>query len=120
MATNLCLGTHDELYLVNLDLVMYFQADDHYSHVCYASGATFMLSHGLLKIESSIAEQYPLQSNFYRLGRKYIINTSFLFHVNTIKQIVMLADMNGKVHSLHISKPALRELIDMFGDSRNK
>ena len=120
MLTNLCLGGHDEMYLINLEMVMYFQADDHYSHVYYATGATFMISYGLSQIETFIAEQHPHQSNFLRLGRKYVVNISFLFHINTVKQIILLTDLNGTSHSLHIAKPVLRDLIKRFEYSRNK
>ena len=120
MPKNLCLGGHDEMYVINLEMVMYFQADDHYSHVFYATGATFMVSFGLSRIETLITEHYPNQTSFYRLGRKYIVNMSYLFHINTIKQVVLLTDMNGTTHSLHISKPVLRELIEGFNVSRNK
>lgn len=112
MTTNLYLGAHDEFYLINLDMVMYIQADDHYSHVYYATGITFMVSYGLSKIENLISEQHPRQSKFLRLGRKYIVNTTYVFHVNTIKQIILLTDINSNTHSLHIPKPVLRELID--------
>ena len=108
------------MYVINLEIVMYFQADDHYSHVYYATGATFMVSYGLSQIETFIAEQHPFQSNFLRLGRKYVINTSFLFHINTVKQIILLNDLSGTSHSLHIAKPVLRDLIKRFECSRNK
>ena len=108
------------MYVINLEMVMYFQADDHYSHVYYATGATFMVSYGLSQIETFIAEQHPFQSNFLRLGRKYVINTSFLFHINTVKQISLLNDLSGTSHSLHIAKPVLRDLIKRFECSRNK
>lgn len=52
----LCFGLYDELYVVDLGQVMYFQADDHYSHVYYASGTHFMLPFGLSKVESAIGE----------------------------------------------------------------
>ena len=120
MPANLCLGGHDEMYVINLEMVMYFQADDHYSHVFYTTGITFMVSYGLSQIETLISDQYPLQSNFLRLGRKYIVNMSFLFHINTVKQIVLLTDLNGVTHSLHIAKPVLRDLINTFEYSRNK
>jgi DNA-binding LytR/AlgR family response regulator len=120
MSMNLCLGGHDEMYVINLEMVMYFQADDHYSHVFYATGATFMVSFGLSQIVTFITEQYPLQSKFLRLGRKYIVNMSFLFHINTIKQTILLTDLNGATHSLHIAKPVLRDLIRSFECSRNK
>lgn len=118
---NLCLGAHDELYLINLDIVLYFQADDHYVHVFYTTGTTFMISFGLSKIETILSEQYASgQSPFLRLGRKYIINTRYLFHINTVKQIILLTDAHGNNHSLHISKPVLRNVIALLREKDRK
>lgn len=33
LSKTICLSGRDELYLVNLDLVLYMQADDHYTYI---------------------------------------------------------------------------------------
>ena len=33
--TTLCLGSYDELYLIDLNKVVYMEADDHYSNIYY-------------------------------------------------------------------------------------
>lgn len=108
---NLCFGARDELYLVNLDLVMYFQADDHYAYVFYTTGTKFLLPIGLSKIENTLAGQFPHRSPFLRLGRKYIVNIRCLFHINILKQTILLTDAHGNNHALHIAKPVLRDII---------
>jgi len=108
----LCFGLYDELYVVDLGQVMYFQADDHYSHVYYASGTHFMLPFGLSKVESAIGEQPEGSEAFVRLGRKHIVNTRRIFHVSTIKQQLLLADDSGGTVAVKIPKHVLRTLID--------
>lgn len=116
----LCLSTHDELYLINLDLVMYIQVEDHYAHVYYTTGTTFMIPFGLSKIEAAIAEQQEEKlSHIFRLGRKYIVNTHSLFHINTIKQTLFVTDMHGNNHSLKISKEALRKIMGRLKNNSN-
>ena len=51
---SLCLSAHDELYRIDLNQVLYMQADDHYTEVYYASGIHFMVPFGLVRIEAQI------------------------------------------------------------------
>lgn len=111
-AGQLCFGLYDELYVIDMEQVMYFQADDHYSHVYYASGAHFMLPFGLAKVEEAIAGRGDGDGTFVRLGRKYIVNMRRIFHISTMKQILMLSDNSGNTLSIHVPKPVLRTLIE--------
>lgn len=108
----LCFGLYDELYVIDLEQVLYFQADDHYTHVYYASGTHFMLPFGLAKVEAAVAAPDAGGESFMRLGRKYIVNTRRVFHISTVKQVLMLSDNNGNTLSIHIPKPVLRTLIE--------
>jgi hypothetical protein len=68
------LNTYNELYVIDCDVVMYLQADDHYTIVNYLSGAHFMVPFGLSVLEDSIQECCSNDKFLVRLGRKYIIN----------------------------------------------
>ena len=114
---NLLLGAHDELYIIDLDRVLYMQADDHYTDVHYMSGGHFLVPFGLVKIEAAIATMPEARSAMMRLGRKYIVNTRRIFRINTVTELLYLSDSSGDNVSLHISKPVLRSLIDMFKSS---
>ena len=109
----LILSLHDELYMIDLVQTVYFMADDHYTHIYYASGAHFMVPFGLSRIEERLtllAVHYP--HPFLRLGRKYIVNLSSVVNINTTKQQLTLLTHTGKSISLQISKPVLRDLIN--------
>lgn len=117
----LCLSLHDELYLIDLGQTLYFMADDHYTHVYYATGTRFMVPFGLSRIEERLtlfAVHHP--HPFARLGRKYIVNLSAIHNINTTKQQLTLLAANGKSVSLQISKPVLRDLLTMMADEHIK
>ena len=111
---NLCLSDYGELFVIDLDQVVYLQADDHYTHVYYASEAHFMVPFGLSCLEESINDITHQQPFLLRIGRKYIINVKKVFHINVGKQIAVLTNDVGKNISLHISQAALQSLIDKF------
>lgn len=111
---SLCLSAHDELYIIDLDKVLYLQADDHYTDVYYTTGTHFFVPFGLGKVEARLDVMPERRSQFLRLGRKFIINRNRIFRINTVKEQLFLADDRGNQVSLHISKPVLRSLIDMM------
>lgn len=109
---SLCLSAHDELYRIDLNQVLYMQADDHYTEVYYASGIHFMVPFGLVKIEALINNMPEARLFHRRLGRKYIVNTQRIFRINTTKEMLYLNDDAGNSLPLHVSKPVLRTLMD--------
>lgn len=110
----LCLSSHDELYMIDLTKVLYFQADDHYTNVYYTSGAHFLVPFGLVKVEAQVADQPRAREYLLRLGRKYMVNTSRIFRINTTKELLYLACDDGNIVSLHIPKAVLRLLIEQM------
>ena len=114
------LSSYNEMYVIHRDGVLYMQADDHYTRVTYISGAHFMMPFSLSKVEQYICALDTDERFLVRVGRKYIINLHHVFHVNTVKQVVLLADANGKHHSLTLPKQILRNLIVMLSGNINE
>ena len=112
MAT-IYLSGRDEFFAINLNLVVYMQADDHYTHIYMLSGFHFLVPYGLSKIEQMIRHLDDV-SNVIRLGRKYIVNVYYIYHVNFVRSSVHLVDNQGKSIVLHISKPVLRSLVEFM------
>ena len=73
-----------------------------------------MMPFSLSKVEQHIHALDTDERFLVRVGRKYIINLHHVFHVNTVKQVILLADANGKNHSLTLPKQILRNLIEML------
>ena len=110
MENKLCFSVYGELNVVDLDRMLYFEADDHYTHVYYSSGTHFMIPFGLAKV--ALSDKGKAGDAFLRLGRKYIVNTRRVFHVNAVKQVAVLVDDHGTNYTLHLPKPVLRMLME--------
>ena len=121
------LTTYNELYIVDSEQLLYLEADDHYTMVNYTSGTRFMVPFGLSKVEVAISEAFAAASSgenapertLIRVVRKFLINTKHVIHINTMKQVLVLANAHGENFSLHLPKAVLRSLIDLLTGSKN-
>ena len=106
----LCLNSRDELMIIDLEEVAYFQANGNYAHLQYIKGETHLLTVGLSKVEEYIRRSWPkdIASPFVRLGRSLIINQRFLSHISVLRQKLTLSDRGSISYALTISKPVLK------------
>ncbi len=111
----LYLKHHDELYMVDLSLTLYFVADDHYTSVSYSTGANFMIPFGLNRVEELLTNM--TMGSFKRIGRKYIINLGAVHCISTSKQQLTLFTNTGKLVALRLPKSVLRELVNSLPGS---
>ena len=112
--SRICIAAHDELYMLDLDKVVYFQADDHYTYVYYYADKPFLVPFGLSKIQAAILEAGEPANYVVRLGRKHIVNTHRIFRISTVRETIFLIDDAGDKISIHVPKAALRPLIDFM------
>ena len=115
------LTAYNELFIIDSEQLLYLEADDHYTIVNYTSGAKFMVPFGLSRVEAAISDAFSAETErnpkaqsryIIRVGRKFMLNMNRIFHISTMKQVVVLVDEHGENHSLHLPKPILRTLID--------
>ena len=107
----LCLNSRDELLIIDLEKIAYFQANGNYTHLSYISGDTHLLTIGLTKVEEYIRRTWPMAtpSPFVRLGRSLIINQRYLTEISILKQKLILSDNDGHSFALNVPKPLLKE-----------
>lgn len=107
----LCLNSRDELLIIDLQKIAFFQANGNYTHLNYMSGGSHLVTLGLSKVEEYIRMSWPkdVPTPFVRLGRSLIINQSFLSEISILKQKVTLSDNNGNSYSLNVPKPLIKE-----------
>ena len=107
----LCLNSRDELLIIDLQKIAFFQANGNYTHLNYISGDSHLVTLGLSKVEEYIRMSWPkdVPSPFVRLGRSLIINQSFLSEISILKQKVTLSYNNGKLYYLNVPKPLIKE-----------
>ena len=112
----LLFNTRDELTRVNLAYVAYFEADGNYTHIMFSNGCKVMLLVSLARIEHLIDDVLKGQVQpFIRIGKRYIVNSSFIFQINVLKQKLLLANFRSPhVFTLSVSKEALRTLKELY------
>lgn len=112
----LCLNTRDELMMIDLTKVVYFQANGNYTEFQYLCGEKHLVSFGLSKMEEFIGLSWRAQtaSPFARLGRSLIVNTSYLCEISLIRQKLVLGDCEGHSYALKVSKPLLKRFKEML------
>lgn len=103
----LYLRNRDEMYIVNLENLIYFKADDHYTHVYYITETQILLPFSLSKIES----QLSCVPYIIRAGRRYLINTKSIYRVNCVKQEIMFFNRNGEIRTIKLSKEAVKNVM---------
>lgn len=103
-----CINTRDELLIIDLDRVAFFQANGNYTRLTYISGHALTLNTGLSGVEKILSAALPKGATmFLRLGRSLIINQTFLSNINVLKQYVTLSDLESHHFKLSVPKALL-------------
>lgn len=114
----LYLRNRDELYIIDLEQVLYFEAEDHYAHIYYASGYNTMIPFSLSTIETHL-ESYP---HIIRAGRGYIINTKHIFRLNRIKQSITFLNKapqekpNQSEKSIKLPRDVIKDILQKLNE----
>ncbi len=112
----LCLNTRDELMMVDLSKVVYFQANGNYTEFVYISGEKHLVAFGLSKMEEFIRLVWRgnMASPFARLGRSLIINITYVREISLIRQRLVFGDCDGHIYPLKVSKPLLKKFKEVL------
>lgn len=114
--TCLFFQTRDELTKVELRKVVFFESDGNYTKVSFINGTTIMVLTSLAHIEQLIDERLAGKVQpFIRIGKRYVINSRYIFNINVLRQKMILTDcINPTVYTLSISKEALKNIKNLY------
>ena len=113
ITTPIIFNTRDELIKVDIDKMIYAMAEDNYVHMHFRNGQSVMVCMTLHSLEQLILSVIAKNKKgvYTRIGRKYIVNNSYIMQINTLKQQLVLSDMDViKPITLNVSKEALKVL----------
>ncbi len=118
----LCLNSRDELIIIDLAKIAFFQANGNYTHMQYIKGETHLLTIGISKVEEFIRQVWPADqpSPFIRLGRSLLINQTYLTEINILKQRITLSDRETNSYTLAVPKPLLKQYKELIYDNFKK
>ena len=100
-----------ELLRIPADSLMFVSSDGNYSNITTEDGRTRLVTLQLGQIEDILQEQLSnAESNFLRLGRSLIINTNYIYFIDTSNQELILSNCKGSYHVLTASREVLIKL----------
>lgn len=111
--TPIIFNSRDELIKVDIDKMVYAMADDNYVHLHFRNGQSVMICMTLHSLEQLILSIIAKDKTgvYTRIGRKYIVNNSYIMQINILRQQLVLSDLDVvKPIVLNVSKDALKVL----------
>ena len=116
--------TRDELLRINIENILYFEADRNYTKLLLSAGIQFTFAVNIGKVEEMLVAQlsYP-NTILIRVGKSYIVNKQHILQINLPKQKLLLLASEGKPRELIIPKEplkALKESLESEGLKANK
>lgn len=123
ITTPIIFNTRDELIKVDIDKMIYAMAEDNYVHLFFRNGQSVMVTTTLQSLEQLILSVIAKNKKgvYTRIGRKYIVNNSYIMQINTLKQQLVLSDMDViKPITLNTSKEALKVLKSSITENKKQ
>lgn len=116
------LNTRDEVTMLDVEKIMYFEADGNYTRFRYDNGKEMMVSFGISQMEKILASAIGLMKEkpFCRLGRSLIINQRYLMHLSTLNQKILLMGESGYTHQLTVPKATLKAYKELLTKNMKK
>ena len=100
-----------ELLRIPADSLMFISSDGNYSNITTEDGRSRLVTMQLGQIEDILQDQLSnAESNFLRLGRSLIINTNYIYFIDTSKHELILSNCKGSYHVLTASREVLIKL----------
>ena len=107
----LFLNTKIELLRIDIHNIVYLEADGNYTNIVSINNLKGVVCVNLSQMQSMLSEKLQEEASiFARVGKKYIINLSHIYSINTARQLVILSDGATFKYQLKIGKDALKEL----------
>ena len=108
--------TRDELVKVEIPKVIFFKSDGNYTKVTFANGCETTVLTSLANIETLLDERLAGRVKpFIRIGKSFIVNTAYIFHINIPRQRLVLTDcINPTVYTLTIGREALKAIKQLY------
>jgi DNA-binding LytR/AlgR family response regulator len=107
----LMIKTRDELLRINIEHILYFEADRNYTKLLLSEGIQFTFAVNIGKVEEMLEAQLSnADTTLIRVGKSYILNKKHILQINLPKQKLLLLAGEGKPRELTVPKDPLRAL----------
>ncbi len=115
----LYLNSRDELLRIDISKIVFFEADGNYTNIILANQLKGVVCMNLARMQQVLSEKLKEQATiFARIGKKHIVNLSYVYQINVLRQRLVLSDGEHFTFSLEVSKEALKHLKDLYVSSK--
>lgn len=112
------LNTRDELLRIDISKIVYFEGDGNYTNIVLSNQLKGVVCMNLAHMQQVLSNRLKEHASvFARVGKKYIINHTYVYQINVLKQKLVLSDGENFVYTLDISKDALKNLKELYVSS---
>ncbi len=109
------LNSRDEFFRIDISKIVYFEADGNYTKIVLLNQLTGLVCMNLSHMQQVLSERLKEHANmFARVGKKHIINYSYVYQINVLRQKLILSDGKSFVFQLDVSKEALRKMKELY------
>ncbi len=113
----LYLHSRDEFYRVNYEKIVYFEADGNYTSFVLRNKLKGTVLLNLMQIQETLTGSLKENAQiFARIGRRFIINLNYVFHIDCLKGHLTLSDGETFAYQLPVSKDALKQLKQLYAN----
>lgn len=111
----LFLNSRDELLRIDISRIVYFEADGNYTNIYMCNKLKGTVCMNLSCMQQALTAQLKDKATrFARVGKSYIINLTYVYSIQVLKQRLVLSDQLTFAFQISISKEALKALRDLF------
>lgn len=109
------LNSRDEFLRIDISKIVYFEADGNYTNIVLANKLKGVVCMNLAAMKDVLSQNLKENARiFARVGKKYIINHTYVYQINTLRQTLVLSDGENFAYQLEISKEALKKLKALY------
>lgn len=114
-------NSRDELLRMEVEKIVYFEADGNYTHIVTKNKLKATIGASLSKTEYALTTQLGIEAQrFIRVGKRFIVNLKYVYSVNLAKQHLVLSDLETFAFQLPVSKDALKRMKELLLLTKNK
>ena len=111
----LYLNSRDEFFRVDISKIVYFESEGNYTNIILHNKMMATICMNLARMQEILNRSLNDDAAvFARIGKRHIINLTYVYHIAILRQILVLSDGENFEYQLQISKDALKRLRDMY------
>ena len=115
MKKYLYLNSRDEFYKVDISKIVCFEADGNYTNFVLCNKLKGVVLMNLSQMQTVLTESLKEEASiFARIGKRFIINLNYVYHIEVLRQKLTLSDGEVFAYQLPVSKEALKKLKDLY------